>query len=43
MDIFKNFYVIPEVRTLVLTLDVSFLQSYSGNVEEGEEYPWGDL
>lgn len=43
MDIFKKFYVEPEVRTLPLTLDVSFLQSYSGEIENGEENPWGDL
>lgn len=43
MDIIKNFYMKPEVRTLPLTVDVSFLQSYSGEIEDGEENPWGDL
>ena len=43
MDIIKNFYMKPEVRTLPLTVDVSFLQSYSGEIENGEENPWGDL
>ena len=43
MDIIKNFYMKPEVRTLTLTVDVSFLQSYSGEIEDGEENPWGDL
>ena len=43
MDIIKNFYMKPEVRTLPLTVDVSFLQSYSGEIDNGEENPWGDL
>ena len=43
MDIFKKFYLEPEVRILPLTVDVSFLQSYSGEIENGEENPWGDL
>lgn len=43
MDIIKNFYLKPEVRILPLTVEVSFLQSYSGEIESGEENPWGDL